>query len=298
MELIKVLHNTFYFSGPANIGMILTGKGRAVLIDTGIDQQTAKKVLKELEHRNLMVAAIINTHSHADHIGGNRFLQGRLGVPVYASSGEAPFIADPELEPLYLLGGATPWKEMKNKFLCAQPSTVNHIIRGGDQIIIEDLVLVAHPLPGHSHDQIGIWAEGVLFSGDAFLAPEYLQKHGIPYNVDIAGYLNSLELLLCHSSTVTVPSHGEAVGDPEPHVRANRKIVLEQVEMVGEIISKAPSTIEGVVEKLCGKLHFSISLPALYFLYRTTVTAYLGYLLKNNVAKHYMEGNKLYWTGG
>ncbi|GBF33043.1 zinc metallohydrolase [Desulfocucumis palustris] len=297
MELVALTENVFYLSAATNVGVVANDSGQAVLVDTGIDQQAAKKTLKMLEEHKLKPVAVINTHSHADHIGGNQFLQDRLGIPVYAPEGEAPFIANPSLEPLYLLGGTVPWKDMKNKFLCARPSEVTPIAGGETSINIAGIQLDIHRLPGHSHDQIGVFARGVMFCGDAFLAPEYLQKHGIPYNVDIAGYFASLERILSLKASVTVPAHGGELTDPGEVIGRNWQTVQQQVERVEQIISRNPCAVEDVVAGLCGMLNFNISLPTLYFLYRTTVTAYLGYLLEAGRAQYIVRDNRLVWSG-
>jgi glyoxylase-like metal-dependent hydrolase (beta-lactamase superfamily II) len=43
----------------------------AVLIDAGQDRDQAKRLLRACEAAGLTPCAIINTHAHADHFGGN-----------------------------------------------------------------------------------------------------------------------------------------------------------------------------------------------------------------------------------
>ncbi len=44
----------------------------------------------------------MNTHSNADHIGGNRYLQGQTGCKVYSGGIEAAFTKYPVLEPSFI----------------------------------------------------------------------------------------------------------------------------------------------------------------------------------------------------
>jgi glyoxylase-like metal-dependent hydrolase (beta-lactamase superfamily II) len=61
-----------------------------LLIDTGCSF-TAAELAAFLESRP--VRQIVNTHFHEDHIGGNRALQEKFGVPIFAPAGSVPLIA-------------------------------------------------------------------------------------------------------------------------------------------------------------------------------------------------------------
>ncbi|MFW9997805.1 MAG: MBL fold metallo-hydrolase, partial [Candidatus Odinarchaeota archaeon] len=100
MELRKITDDVHYIPNPVNIGVVRTGEESVILIDTGLDQNTAKKILKLLEGNGLTVKAIINTHSHADHCGGNNYMQ-KAGASIYAPEIESAIIQFPILEPLY-----------------------------------------------------------------------------------------------------------------------------------------------------------------------------------------------------
>ena len=49
-----------------------------------VDPSEAGPVVAALEQHGLTLAAILCTHHHWDHVGGNEELAGRFGVPVYA----------------------------------------------------------------------------------------------------------------------------------------------------------------------------------------------------------------------
>ena len=49
----------------------LPGRGDAVVVDPGLEPDL---ILEFLRERGLAAAAILNTHGHADHIGGNAAL--------------------------------------------------------------------------------------------------------------------------------------------------------------------------------------------------------------------------------
>ena len=59
--------------GGVNIGVIFTDDGGAILIDTGLNDTPVRKVLRALATHEREVRAIVTTHGHADHFGGNAF---------------------------------------------------------------------------------------------------------------------------------------------------------------------------------------------------------------------------------
>ena len=90
-ELIQVTENTYYIESPAKIGLVRTGGSDVVLIDSGNDKDAGRKVRQHLDAHGFRLKAIYNTHSNADHIGGNQYLQRQTGCAVYAPGVEAAF---------------------------------------------------------------------------------------------------------------------------------------------------------------------------------------------------------------
>ena len=73
-DLIWLTEKTGYFDMPTKIGVYKLDEKKVILIDTGVNAKTAQRVLKVLGDEGLEIQFIINTHSHTDHAGGNRFL--------------------------------------------------------------------------------------------------------------------------------------------------------------------------------------------------------------------------------
>ena len=74
-ELKQIGEKSYYVNCPAKIGIYLSDDTNAYLIDSGNDKDAGKKVRRILEERGWKLSGILNTHSNADHIGGNQYLQ-------------------------------------------------------------------------------------------------------------------------------------------------------------------------------------------------------------------------------
>ena len=84
MELIKVGEKTYYIKNATNIGVYKIDEENVYLIDTGNDKDAGKKILKIIIEQGWNVKGIINTHSNADHIGGNKVIQDRTNCRIFA----------------------------------------------------------------------------------------------------------------------------------------------------------------------------------------------------------------------
>ena len=71
------------------------GNSECVVIDPGLEPG---KIIDELAERKLTPVAILLTHGHADHIGGNQAMKDAYPqCPIYIGRGEADFLTDPVL---------------------------------------------------------------------------------------------------------------------------------------------------------------------------------------------------------
>ena len=91
-ELHQVGARTYYIQSPANIGLYVEEDGNATLIDSGNNKEAGRKINQHLKANGWTLRTIVNTHSNADHIGGNQFLQQRPRCDISASPAERAFI--------------------------------------------------------------------------------------------------------------------------------------------------------------------------------------------------------------
>lgn len=287
-ELIQVANNSYYVNCPAKIGIYLNPDNSVYLIDSGNDKEAGRKVRQILDKNAWTLKAILNTHSNADHIGGNKYLQGQTGCKIFAPGIECAFTRHPILEPSFLFGGY-PCKELRHKFLLAQESDCEDISSPDFPSEVEVI-----ELPGHFFDMVGYkMPDGVIYMADCVSSPETLEKYQIGYIYDVAKYLETLDMIEALDAPAFVPSHAEVCSDMHGLADINRKKVLEVIEKILSICSE-PISFESIVKQIFDDYSLEMSIQQ-YALIGSTVRGYLSYLKDKGDICFIIEDNNLLW---
>jgi glyoxylase-like metal-dependent hydrolase (beta-lactamase superfamily II) len=289
MELKQINSYVFYLPGPANIGVVIH-RNKAVLIDTGVDEGGARKVLKDLESKHIQIHAIINTHAHADHFGGNHYIIRRTGALVYAPDIEEAFIRNPILEPFYLYGAA-PIDRLKSKFLMAQGSKVDYIVQNRMEIIGLEFQFI--PIPGHSINQMGIGVQEVFFCADAIFPPEIIEKYKILYCYDVKQQKETLTGMKTLSFKYYLPIHGELSTDISGSIDLNLKSIERLENLILEVL-ETPKGTEDLIKAVADRYHLDLNFEQ-YFLTGNTLKSYLSSLKTEGKVDCKVERNILKW---
>ncbi len=285
MELIHVKGNTYYIKNATNIGVYKIDENSVYLIDTGNDSDAGKKILKLLEQENLKVMGIINTHSNADHVGGNKVIQDRTGCQILGYGIEKSITEYPLLEPSFLYGGY-PFKELKNKFLYAKPSIVKDI----DSNLPKGLEYFF--LRGHFFDMIGIKTDdNVYFLGDSLFSEETITKYHVSFLYDVREFLNTLDYLNTLEG-IYIPSHVEMTTDITSLIEKNRKNVEEVLEVIYHYCQE--STMEEIMKRVFEHYGLVMNISQ-YVLIGSTIKSYLSYLYEENRITYEFIDNRMIW---
>jgi glyoxylase-like metal-dependent hydrolase (beta-lactamase superfamily II) len=285
-----------YLPGANNLGIVLTDDGGAIAIDTGLDKDTGRLIRKALDEARLPLRAIVNTHHHADHIGGNDYLVRNLpNVVVYAPRLEAPLIENPLLEPIYLNMGAAPLAALRNKWLLAKGTPVDRIVEG-ERLLVAGVELEVIALPGHSIGQIGLAIDGVCFAADGFFGPAILQKHGIPYAHDVGAQLASLDRLAARAEMFYLPGHGDLIARDalEEALAANQAAIMRSTELVRAALAE-PGELTAVARRVQAALGLSLAGIPQYAIFVSAVAAHLSYLEAQGQARVELADAGMVW---
>ena len=287
MELIKVGDKTYYIKNPTNIGIYKISDNDVYLIDSGNDKDAGKKILKIINEEGWNVKGIINTHSNADHIGGNKVIQDRTNCTILANNIEKSFAEFPILESSFLYGGY-PFKDIRNKFLLAKESVVVPI----ENNLPEGLEYFS--LKGHFFDMIGIkTSDNVYFLADSLFSKETITKYHLFFIYNVREFLNTLNYLQTLNGTLYIPSHCEATNDISVLIDLNRKKINEIIDKIYNAC-KNEITFEDILKYIFDEYSLTIN-GNQYVLIGSTIRSYLSYLVDENKLKYEFKDNKMLW---
>ena len=287
MELVKVGKKTYYLKNATNIGLYEVSNNEVYIIDTGNDKEAGKKILKTVNEAGFVVKGIINTHSNADHIGGNKVIQERTNCPIFANNIENSFTSYPILEPSFLYGGY-PFKDIRNKFLLAKESVVTNI---DDNL---PLGLEYFNLKGHFFDMIGVkTGDNVYFLADSLFGEETINKYHVFFIYDVKEYLNTLDYLSTLKGNLYIPSHSEATNDISSLILLNKNKVLEIINKIYNFCFEE-KTFEEILKYIFDEYNLTMNANQ-YVLIGSTIRSYLSYLYDELKITYEFKDNKMFW---
>lgn len=287
-ELMQIADRSYYINSPAKIGLIKLNETDVCLIDSGNDKEAGRKVRRVLETNQWNLKAIYNTHSNADHIGGNKYLQEQTDCKIYAPAIEHDFTRHTLLEPSFLYG-AYPPKDLRHKFLLAQESDVEYLT---EECLPEGITII--PLPGHFFDMVGFKTDDdVIYLADCLSGEETLRKYGIVFIYDVAAYLDTLERVKIMEARMFVPAHAQETDNIAPLAQFNIDKVYEVADKIISICGE-PLCFEHILQRLFAAYELTMNFQQ-YVLIGSTVRSYLAWLKDNGRLQADFEDNMLLW---
>jgi hydroxyacylglutathione hydrolase len=236
-HVIEIMKDLFFVERGYLNGNHFVYRGRKpVLIDTGnvrnFDQ--TEQVITGLGVDLSSVRLIINTHTHCDHIGGNRSIQERSNCDIALHRFGKHFIDT-------LDDWSTWWRYYSQEadfFKCTVA------LEDGDMVAVGPYEFQVIHTPGHAADGIVLYhhGSGVLISSDTLweddMAVMTLQVEG---SRALFFHLESLDRLADLKITTAYPGHGRPFTDIKKAISSARRRIkgfLENRERIGDDLLK------------------------------------------------------------
>ena len=198
------------------ISYLITGKSRALLLDTGMGIASIKKVVAQLTS---LPVVVLNTHTHPDHVGGNAEFSEIWAIDTdYTRAHAAQGFMDPAMKdwvsPPNVCG--RPPEGFQPESYRIQPFKITRYVKDREVIDLGGCALQVLRTPGHAPDAICLYdaANRLLFSGDSYYpGPIYL----FVKETDLPAYMHSVEEIaaLTGKLDAVLPSHNEPLAKPE-----------------------------------------------------------------------------------
>jgi len=189
--------------------VLLRSPGGHVLVDSGY-AACAQETLARLRDPAVLgvepLAALVNTHCHSDHIGGNAAIARAYGCPITIPRDEVPTIDDWAIQER--------WNAYVDQY--AEPFAYQATIAAGESFRAAGREWQAHAAPGHDMEGLLFFdpVDRILISGDA------LWENGLgfvwphePPNPFVDAALDALDTIERLAPRVVVPGHGTPFTD-------------------------------------------------------------------------------------
>jgi glyoxylase-like metal-dependent hydrolase (beta-lactamase superfamily II) len=173
------------------------GEKQALVIDPGLDPDD---ILQELADCELQVAAILNTHGHADHIAGNSAIKDTFpNAPLIIGRDDAPLLTDADANLSAPFG--MPIRSPK----------ADRTVKEGDIVEAAGIRLEVVDLPGHSPGHVVFVYRSqpiIVFGGDVLFRGSVGRTDFFNSRPDVFFEGIRSKLLTLPSDTIVYPGHG------------------------------------------------------------------------------------------
>ena len=224
---------TFTGTGTYIVGRDMPGAGVAV-IDPGPDDEAhLHALLRAVKGRT--VSHILVTHTHRDHAPLSRVLAEAVGgAPILAAK-----------PPAQTRHAAAALDEDDDGDFAPDV-----ILTGGEMIEGDGWTIEAMATPGHASNHMAfvLREENALFSGDHVMG--WSTTVVAPPDGDMTAYMDSLERVLARGFSTIWPTHGPAITQVAPFLKAYRDHRLEREAQICARLAAGDQTIAEMIPAL------------------------------------------------
>jgi hydroxyacylglutathione hydrolase len=196
MKIYKLVFNPI----EVNTYILADDSGKAAIIDCGCyDSREFESFVRFIEDKHLDPVLLLNTHSHLDHIFGNKFVFGKYGLKT--CSNELDEYNRTDATKHALLFGLS----------MDEPPEPKAFIKDNEIVSFGSEKLKALLIPGHTTGSLAFYSEseGCLFTGDALFAGSIGRSDLKGGNHETLLKSIKSKLFVLPPATVVYPGHGK-----------------------------------------------------------------------------------------
>lgn len=280
MNAIEILDNLFFIQrGYLNANHFVCRASRPVLIETGYKGgfDETRRSIEALGVDLDQISLIINTHTHCDHIGGNRMIQDLSGCEIAIHPTGRHFINTRD-------DWSTWWRYFDQE---ADFFNCTHSLDDGETIQVGKHSLEIIFTPGHASDGIVLYhrKERLLFSSDTLWENDLaVMNPRVEGSTAVIHMLTSLDRIAALDVRRVYPGHGPPFEDVAGAIaRAKQRLngYLTDRQRIGQDLLKKLIVYTLLMNQTLPAEHFFARLMDTHW-YRETVDLYFdgAYRLK------------------
>ncbi len=235
-------------------GTYVIGEGKVAVIDPGPDlPEHVDALLSALKGET--ISHILITHTHNDHSPAAKHVKAATGAPTY---GFGPHGSGKVKAGQPIQGGDMEF-------------TPDEVIGDGTVIDGDGWSVSCVHTPGHTSNHICFaWdARKILFSGDHVMG--WSTSIVSPPDGDMGDYMRSLDKLLARDDQTYYPTHGPAITDPHPYIRAFIAHRQEREDKILACLNAGIETIAAMVPEVYADVSPSLFGAAARSLFATVI---------------------------
>jgi hydroxyacylglutathione hydrolase len=252
----------------------IVGEGEVAVIDPGPDDPAHIDALLGALEPGEDVAAILVTHSHADHSPGARTLARRTGAPVLAfgahGAGMSAAMADLSAAGFDLGGGEGADRDF----------APDRLLTDGETVRGRGWRLAALHTPGHlsNHLSFALGDTGIVFTGDAVMG--WTTTLVSPPEGDMAAQMATLRRMAGRGNRLFLPGHGHEVSEPAVLIR---HLIRHREAREAQILAALVEAGGGTAESLAARVYRDTDPRLLPAAARNVLATLLGLLAEGRV---------------